>query len=215
MKKLVVFDLDGTLIHSVPDIADCLNITLEKFGHAKREEKEVAQMIGNGVRNLLIRAIDKQLSDQEIDERVKFYNQIYTNCDNSKTKLFDGVEEVLKTLKSKGFMLGVLTNKPQSATDNVYQTYLKEIGFDAVVGQSSSVKIKPDPAALLDVLKKLDVKPENAYMVGDGEPDAQVAVNAGVNGVSVLYGYRTKEQLIKAGAKIFVDTPADLLKVIL
>ena len=214
MNKLAVFDLDGTLIDSVPDIADSLNITLEKFGHLKRNEKEVAQIIGNGARNLIIRAIDQKLSEQEIDQRLKFYNKIYTDCGNPKTKLFDGVKEVLLTLKSKGFMIGLLTNKPQSATEKVYETYLKDIGFNVVVGQTEGGKIKPDPTALLDMLKTLDVKKENAFMVGDGETDVQVAINAGVNAVSVLYGYRNKSQLEKVGAKVFVETPLDLLKVI-
>lgn len=214
MKKIVFFDLDGTLVDSVPDITDCVNITLEKFGYSPRSEKEVTKMIGNGARNLLIRAVEIPVADDKLDEILSFYNKIYTDCDNKKTKLFDGVEEVLVKLKKRGYMLGVLTNKPQSATDKVYQTYLKNFEFQAVIGQSSSVKIKPDPTAILNAINDLKVEKQNVYMVGDGEPDAQVAINAGVNGISVLYGYRTKEQLQSVGAKVFAEKVLDLLNLI-
>ena len=214
MRKLVVFDLDGTLVDSVPDLTDCVNITLKKFGHGIRSEKEIAQMIGNGARNLIIRAVGDALSEQEIDQRLNYYNDIYTNCGNPKTKLFDGIYQVLIELKKRGFMLGILTNKPQSATEKVYQSYLSDIGFDAIIGQNSSVKIKPDPTALLECIEKLGVNKQNVYMVGDGEPDAQVAINAKVNGISVLYGYRTKEQLTAVGATVFAEKVSDLIDLI-
>ena len=214
MNKAVIFDLDGTLLHTVPDITDNVNRMLIKFGYPEVSESDVATFVGNGAGKLVERCIGKPLTEDELKERLGYYNKIYTDCGNPKTKLFDGVKEVLKTLKSKGFMLGLLTNKPQSATEKVYETYLKDIGFEVVVGQCVGGKIKPDPTALLDMLKTLDVKKENAFMVGDGEPDVQVAINAGVNAVSVLYGYRNKSQLEKVGAKVFVETPLDLLKVI-
>ncbi len=214
MKKLVVFDLDGTLIDSVPDIADCLNITLKEFGFAPCNYDEVAQMIGNGARNLVKAAVKTQLSDQKIDEILSAYTKVYASCDNSKTKVYTGIKETIFELINRGYELAIFTNKPQVVTENVYQTYFKECGFYKVVGISPEVKRKPDPQVLFSMMEELSVSPENTYFVGDGEADAEVAINAGVNGISVLYGYRTKEQLSKVGAKTFVNTPTELLDIL-
>lgn len=212
--KLVVFDLDGTLIDSVPDIAYSINVMLEKFGHPQKSIAEITQMIGNGARNLVIRSIDQKLSDKEIDVRLEFYNAHYTSSGSPKTKVFDGVKEMLFELKKRGYKLAILTNKPQMTTDEVYKNHLQDVGFDAVVGQHVGMKIKPDPTMLVKIMEDLGVEKQNTYFVGDGEPDAQIAQNAGVKGISELWGYRTKEQLEKVGATTFAKTPTDLLKLI-
>ena len=215
MKKLVVFDLDGTLIDSVPDIADCLNITLKKFGFNTCTYAEVAQMIGNGARNLVKAAVKTQLLDQKIDEILSAYTKVYASCDNSKTKVYSGIKQTLLELKKRGYELAIFTNKPQVVTENVYKTYFIDCGFYKVVGVSPEIKRKPNPQVLFSMMEELSVLPENTYFVGDGEADAEVAINAGVNGISVLYGYRTKEQLSKVGAKIFVQKPTDILDILL
>lgn len=214
MNKAVIFDLDGTLIDSLPDIAEYVNITLEKYGAPKKDVCKIRQYIGNGARNLILRSFDGAIEGERAEEILAFYNKSYTESGSPKTRLFEGVKEVLFELKKRGYKLGVLTNKPQVTTDGVYQTYLKEIGFDAVVGQTAGKKIKPNPDTLLELLNSLGVLVENAYMVGDGETDVEVAINAGVHGVAVLWGYRDKDQLLNAGAKVFADKPSDLLKVI-
>ena len=214
MNKSVIFDLDGTLIDSLPDIAEYVNITLEKYGAPKKDVCKIRQYIGNGARNLILRSFDGTIEGERAEEILAFYNKNYTESGSPKTRLFEGVKEVLFELKKRGYKLGVLTNKPQVTTDGVYQTYLKEIGFDAVVGQTAGKKIKPNPDTLLELLNSLGVLVENAYMVGDGETDVEVAINAGVHGVAVLWGYRDKDQLLNAGAKVFAEKPLDLLKVI-
>ena len=215
MKKLAIFDLDGTLIDSVPDIYDCINVMLEKFGYEKRDIEDIKQMIGNGAKNLVIRAIGKKVSEESITESLKYYNDIYTSSGSPKTKLFDGIEQTLKILKSRGYLLGIVTNKPQMTTDEINKTYLKNLGFDMVIGQRTGLRMKPDPQAVNLMIEKLNVNKENVYFIGDGETDVQVALNAGVNGVAVLWGYRTKTQLESAGAKVFASTPQDFLKILL
>ncbi|MBQ9734379.1 MAG: HAD family hydrolase [Clostridia bacterium] len=214
MNKAVIFDLDGTLIDSLPDIFEHVNITLEKYGAPKKDKSLIRQYIGNGARNLILRSFDHKIESERADEILAFYNKSYTESDSPKTQLFSGIKEVLLELKKRGYKLGILTNKPQLTTDDVYKTYLSEIGFDAVVGYSAGRKIKPDPEALFDMLKGLDVSIENAYFVGDGETDVEVAINAKVNGIAVLWGYRDKDQLLLAGAKAFADKPSDLLEFI-
>ena len=125
--------------------------------------------------------------------------------------MFDGVAEVLTELKKRGYKLVILTNKPQETTDTVYENHLKRFGFDKVVGQSGQVKCKPDKTATLAILNELGVLPENAYFVGDGETDVMTSINAGTNGIAVLWGYRSKKALEDAGATVFAGTPWDIL----
>ena len=214
MNKAVIFDLDGTLIDSLPDIAEHVNLTLEKFGEPKKEINFIRALTGHGAKNLISRSFDNKFDGKQLEERLDYYNRIYTDSGSPNTKVFDGVGEMLVELKKRGYKLGILTNKPQMTTDGIYQRLLSGYGFDVVVGSRPGMKIKPDPDMLLQMLKELDVEPENCYFVGDDKPDAQIAINAGVKGISELWGYRDKQFLIDAGATVFASTPAEILQLI-
>ena len=213
MQKLIIFDLDGTLLDSLPDISDCLNKTLEKFGYKTHDRSSVMQFIGHGARNLVKYALPNGTCDEEIDRLLKYYNEIYTNSGSPKTKLFDGVKEIVKTLASRGYKMAILTNKPQMTTDAIFNEYMSDMPIDLVIGQREGVKIKPDPTVTNSILEKFGVEKQNAYFVGDGETDVLTAINAGINGVAVLWGYRSKEQLKDAGASIFVNSPQEFLDI--
>ncbi len=213
MNKAIIFDLDGTLIDSLPDIVDSINKMNLRYGYKEVTIFETMPNIGYGARHLVKNSIPKNLTDEEIDERLNCYNEIYTSSNSPKTGIFDGVSEVLKILKNRGYKLAILTNKPHETTVNVYQTYLKDFGFDLVVGASDKIKHKPDPSGVLGILKTLGVEKENAYFVGDGETDVLTAKNAEIKSVAVLWGYRDKACLKEAGATLFADKPCDLLKI--
>ncbi len=213
MNKLVIFDLDGTLIHSVPDILEQVNITLAHFNYPLCTENQIRQYIGNGARNLIGRCFG-DLTEEDLDQKLAYYNKIYTACGSPKTHVFEGMDKVLVELKKMGYKLAILTNKPQMTTDKVYQKYLSQFGFDMVVGQNSNVKCKPDKTATLNILKELDVEKENAYFIGDGQTDIETAKNADVKHIAVLWGYRDKDQLIEVGANTFATNPLDILKII-
>jgi phosphoglycolate phosphatase len=214
MNKAVIFDLDGTLIDSLPDIYNYVCETLEKFGAKKRDYDQVRSFIGNGAKNLIKRSFGDDISEEDLKVRLDYYNEKYTSSGSPLTKPFDGIKDLLIELKKRGYKLGILTNKPQETTESVCEKYLSDVGFDAIKGAKSGIKIKPDPEALFMMLNELDVQPENAYFVGDGETEVITALNAGAKGISVLWGYRTKEELTAAGATTFAEKPLDLLNII-
>ena len=117
-------------------------------------------------------------------------------------------------MTADGFILAIVTNKPEAATKIVVSEYLSEYNFTKIVSEGPYVKRKPDKEATLKMLKEIGVSPENAFFVGDGETDVQTAINTGTKGISVLWGYRTKEQLLAAGAKVFAETPYQLYEII-
>lgn len=214
MNKAVIFDLDGTLLDTLPDIHFYVNEMLKVKGYNLRSREEVMQFIGCGSKNLIKLSLPEGLLDEEITICHEYYNKIYTDSNSPRTKLFDGIKEVVKTLKERGYKIAILTNKPQETTDTVHERYMKDMGFDMVVGQSGKVKVKPDPTAAKEILKTLDVLPENCYFIGDGETDVQTSINLGSRGIAVLWGYRSKEQLSKAGAKVFANEPKELINLI-
>ena len=213
MEKLIIFDLDGTLIDSLPDIHECVNLTLAHFKKPLRQKSEIRQFIGNGARNLIMQSFGG-IDGAELDEKLAFYNKIYTESGSPKTCLFDGVAEMLYALKEQSYKLAILTNKPQMTTEKVYEKYLSQFNFDMVVGQSGSVKCKPDPTATLNILKTLGVQKQNTIFIGDGETDVLTSKNAGVKNISVLWGYRDKDQLESVGASNFVSQIKDIFTLI-
>lgn len=214
MEKAVLFDLDGTLLDTLSDIAYYTNQMLEHFGYPIRSNLEIMQFIGCGSRNLIKKSLPEGLEEDRVSVCHAYYNKIYTESNSPRTCLFDGISQVVKEIKSRGYKIAILTNKPQETTDTVYQRYLSDIGFDAVVGQSAAVKVKPDPTAALELAKRFGAKTNDVYFVGDGETDVQTAINANMNGIAVLWGYRSKLQLQAAGATVFASEPKDLLKLI-
>ena len=123
MKKIVIFDLDGTLLDTIADIADNINLMLSHFGFAKRSIQEIKQFVGNGARNIVKRSLPDGVSEEKLEECLAFYNNLYTNCGSPKTRIYDGMDKALLTLKNKGYKLAILTNKPQMTTDEVYNKY--------------------------------------------------------------------------------------------
>ncbi len=214
MEKAVIFDLDGTLLDTLPDIECYVNAMLEHYSYPLRTEEEVKSFIGCGSRHLIKKSLPEGLTEERITECHNYYNKVYTESNSPKTCIFKGMKEVVQTLKARGYKLAILTNKPQETTDTVLDRYMSDFGFDLVIGQTAKVKVKPDPTAGQDILKKFNVMPKNCYFVGDGETDVQTSINLGSNGIAVLWGYRSKAELTSAGAKVFAENPQDLLSLI-
>lgn len=208
MIKAVIFDLDGTLLDTLPDIHLCLNGCLKEFSLPQLSFETTKKYVGNGAKKLVERAVGDRL---DLNEKVyKLYAERFAECDNSHTELFPYEEETLKNLKSAGIALNIITNKPQRATDRVYAKFLANFGFSIVLGQTEYYPLKPNPASTAAILDKLKLKKEECVFVGDGETDIETARAAQIECVSVLWGYRTKEELLSAGANRFAQTFKEL-----
>ncbi len=214
MDKLVIFDLDGTLLDTLPDLKENVNTMLSHFGFPLINDSQVRDYIGNGLTKLVERSLGENYDKDRFNEYFAFCKDVYDHSQNLKTKFFHGIPDVLREFKKRGYKLAICTNKPQKPTEIVYNQYLSEFGFDMVVGQSENVKRKPDPTATLDIISKLNVNKENVYFVGDGDADVMTAKNAGIKCISALWGYRDKDQLIEVGADIFASKPLDLIDLI-
>lgn len=214
MYKTVIFDLDGTLLDTSRDICKVLNDTLAHFFLPPISLEKTVEYVGNGAKLLVERAIPQSVKGN-FDEIYAYYGKHFAACDNALTCLYEGEDEVLKSLKEAGVKLAIVTNKPQDATEGVYKKHLAKYGFDIVAGNTAKFPLKPDPSLTLDIAKRTGAKISECLFVGDGETDVQTAKNAGMDGVSVLWGFRTRSQLEKAGAEVFVESYEQLQKIIL
>ena len=214
MIKAVLFDLDGTLLNTLQDLNTCMNMTLQQFGYPTISVEQTKEFVGNGGKKYAERALP--VSERgRLDEFYAAYNKIHVSFKNENTALYPQEEECLKLLKLKGIKLAIVTNKSQAGADVLKNSILKPFDFDVVYGNREGVPVKPAPDGAFSVLKELGIEAEEAVFVGDGETDVETARNAGMRCVSVLWGYRTKEQLISAGAKIFAENYDELYKILL
>ena len=213
MSKCIVFDLDGTIINSIPDIYESLNKALDKNGFPTLTYEKCLSIIGYGPRNLIRDAVEEPISGQIYEDTIDTYNDIYTNCGSLNTILYDGMLEVLAELRRRGYILAVRTNKPQPTTDAITNRLLVGV-VDLIWGSMEGRVLKPEAESVLPILRLYDAKPEDTYMVGDMRADIDTANNAGMKFIGVLWGYGKEEDMRASGAEIFAKTPADLLDLI-
>ena len=212
MLKLIIFDLDGTLLNTAEDIRTVLNASLAKFGLPAVSAQRLYAMVGNGARKLVERAVPPQNSDL-IDAVYADYVAAYAAFNGSVAALYDGEEQALGRLSAAGVKFAILTNKPQRSADNVCADKLSRFTFCDVIGEGR-FPLKPDPAAIRYIMEKNGVKEGECVMVGDGETDYLTAKNAGIPCVSALWGYRTQSQLEECGATLFARDFTQLFKIL-
>ncbi|MBQ2944994.1 MAG: HAD family hydrolase [Clostridia bacterium] len=210
MNKTVIFDLDGTLLNTLSDLADSMNESLRILGFSGYATEKYRYFVGNGVRELARGVLPEGKKDDEsIDRLLKIYNGIYTKNQFNKTAPYDNIKEAVTALKEKGFSVWVLSNKPDPNTKMIAAHYFGDL-FDGVMGQSDAFPRKPDPAAALHILERTETAPENAFFVGDSSTDMKTAKAAGVTAVGVTWGFRDEPELLENGADIIAHAPLDL-----
>ncbi|MCT7444578.1 HAD family hydrolase [Aliarcobacter cryaerophilus] len=213
MKKTVIFDLDGTLLDSIEDIASSMNKVLESLQLPTHKIEDYKHFVGGGVDILVENALNNQ-SKEIKDEVIKRFKIEYDGKLHSKTLPYDGIYELLDELKKLDINLAVLSNKPHEFTVSYVNHFFKNYNFKQIHGQKKDVPKKPDPKAALDIVKCLDSSCENTYFVGDTKIDMQTAKSANMTAIGVLWGFRDEKELRDFGADFIVSNPLEILKII-
>lgn len=212
--KAVIFDLDGTLVDSIKDIADAMNVVLEKRNYPTFNYDTYKTFVGSGVRSLVIKALPSDTpSNEEVDACLEDMMKVYSELCVNKTSPYDGILELLDTLQSKNLKLSILSNKENTLTKKVSAALLPDY-LSPVLGLKEEAHKKPNPKVVLEICDGINVKPEEAIYVGDTDVDILVAKNANMLPVGVSWGFRDKTELIKAGAAHILEQPSDLLALV-
>lgn len=208
----IVFDLDGTLLNTLDDLANGVNYTLEKFGYPTHEIEKYKYFVGNGMKNLINRAVPEEIKNTEIEKDIlAAFMEYYSAHSTDLTRPYDGVEDMIDALKERGIKIGMVTNKAHNAAIDIMEKYFSG-KFDYVLGQSEKFPLKPNPASAIFVCETLGCTPENSIFVGDSGVDMKTGADGGFLPVGVLWGFRDKDELISNGAKAVISHPAELLK---
>ncbi len=214
MKKLIIFDLDGTLLDTVEDIRYTLNELLKKYELNTLNREETVKKLGYGAKKL----VELAVGDVDRDKFELIYSEYVkalANCKNERTVLYDGLDVTLKALKSDGYKLAIVSNKPDDAVQVVCKDKLLEYEFDFVMGNMPGVfNPKPDKSCVEYCLNKMGISNKDAVYVGDSEVDVETFINSDVDGISVLWGFRDKDILEKTGSIRFASTGAELYDII-
>ena len=212
--KAVLFDLDGTLLDTIEDLADSLNHILAQYDLPVHTVAEVQQFVGNGIPKLLERAVLPDTPKEQIGEMYRQFLAYYQTHCRIKTKPYPGIPELVDELKRRGLRLGVISNKADPATQELISHFFGG-RFVFVLGATEGRKLKPDRAMLDAALAALSLDAGEAVYVGDSQVDIETARNAGMPCVSVTWGFRSRETLLENGASLLADTPEELLRRIL
>ena len=213
MKKIVIFDLDGTLLNTLDDLADSTNFALSKFNYPPRTIEEVRQFVGNGVAKLIERAIPEGKNNPNFEKCLAIFKENYAQNMYNKTAPYNGILDMLANLKSKGLKIAVVSNKFDLAVKELCQKYFNGyIDFAAGENEAAGIKKKPAPDTVLEVLKEFNLKPNEAIYVGDSDVDIMTAKNSDMPCISVTWGFRDEKFLLSYDATILIDSPDEIYR---
>lgn len=211
MKKAVIFDLDGTLLNTLDDLADSTNYALSKFGYPTRTIEEVRQFVGNGVAKLIERAIPEGENNSNFEKCLSIFKENYAQNMYNKTAPYNGIIEMLSNLKSKGIKIAVVSNKFDLAVKELCKKYFEGfIDFAAGENEAQGIKKKPAPDTVISVLNEFNFAPEDAVYVGDSDVDIMTAKNSKMPCISVTWGFRDEKFLLENGATILINAPSEI-----
>lgn len=211
MKKLVIFDLDGTLLNTIADLAQSTNHALRALGYPTHELSEYPFMVGNGINKLFERALPEGEKTQENVLRMRAEFIPYYNVHNADmSRPYPGIQALLECLQAAGIQMAVASNKYQEATTKLIGHYFPTIGFAAVLGQREGIPVKPNPAIVYDILRVTAVSPADVLYVGDSGVDMQTALRAGVEACGVTWGFRPRKELEEFSPAHIVDKAEEI-----
>ena len=211
--QLVIFDLDGTILNTLDDLADSLNHVLAQHGFPQHTADEVRMMVGNGILNLIKRALPNGTEQETVEAVYTDFNAYYKLHSADKTKPYDGITEMLEQLKLKGVKLAVVSNKADYAVQDLCVKYFRDI-FDAVAGEKAGVPKKPAPDGVNNILDILGVERKKSVYIGDSDVDLQTAANSELDCIAVNWGFRDEKMLRENGAELIVSSPNEIVGII-
>ena len=209
--ELIIFDLDGTILNTLEDLADSTNYALVANQLPQRTMEEVRSFVGNGIKKLIDRAVPEGCKDTIVDKVFADFKEHYEKHCADKTRPYDGILELLGELQNKKYHLAVVSNKADFAVQELCETYFSG-KFEYVVGERKGIRRKPYPDSVLEVLDKLQINKENAVYVGDSEVDIETAKNAGIKMICVEWGFRDRAYLMEQGAENFAASPIEIYR---
>lgn len=213
--RLLIFDLDGTLLDTIGDLAEACNHMLGLRGLGSHTREEYRAMVGNGILRLVERALPEELRNAEyVAEARRDFLAFYIDHIDCYSRPYDGILKVLQTLQDEGWTLAVASNKFDAGTKKLIGSFFPEIHFKAIYGNREGFPLKPDAALVELIMEECGATADTTFMVGDSGVDIQTAKAAGVRSVGCSWGFRSRTELEECGADTIVDRPLDLLQIL-
>ncbi len=212
--KLAIFDMDGTILDTLEDLADSLNHILQAEHYPERTIDEVRNFVGNGIRKLIERALPKDATQDEIQRIFELFLPYYQKHSAIKTKPYDGILPLLKELRVKGIATAVVSNKADVAVQELCQVYFSDL-FDFSIGEKAGNNRKPAPDAVYETLDTLHFSKSEAVYIGDSDVDLATARNSGLDCIAVSWGFRSEDFLKEQGADCIVHAPKQILDIMM
>ncbi len=209
MITTVIFDMDGTVLNTLDDLATSVNYVLTRYGMPVHCTEDYRRYFGNGIRYALECAVPKGTEETTIDQMLPVFKEHYNSHCLDKTRPYDGIPELMKALRDRGFKLAIVSNKIDSAVKELNAKFFSAY-VDVTIGEREGIRRKPAPDTVVQALKELKSSKHEAVYIGDSEVDLQTAANAGLPCISVLWGFREKDFLTEQGATVFANTPQEI-----
>lgn len=207
-KKLVIFDMDGTILDTLDDLTDALNYALSYHHLPLRTKEEVRLFLGNGIQKLVERGVPSGTEDADTRKVFDTFRVYYQQHCYDKTKPYPGILHLMKVLKENNYLIAVISNKADSAVQELCRIYFEGL-IDYAAGEREGIRKKPAPDAIFSLLETLQVKKSSTIYIGDSEVDIKTARNAGIDYLIVTWGFRERTFLEEQGAKVFADTAGE------
>jgi len=208
--KAIIFDLDGTLIDSLDDIAKSMNDVLRELNYKVHDIKDYKKFVGDGAMILVKNSLPKNINELETQKAFKRFLEVYELGIHHNTKPYHGIYELLSKLANTSVKLGILSNKPHEITKQYTQKLFAKYNFEEVHGQKEGVLKKPHPKGALDIAKSFNLQPEEIFFVGDTPSDIKTAKNANMKSIGVSWGFRPESELVESGADFTVQNCDEL-----
>jgi len=214
--KTAIFDLDGTLLNTLGDLADAINHTMRALGYPEKTDAEVLAAIGNGIRRAIVSVLPGGADAAEVETALALFREEYKNCYLNRTYPYPGIVDLLRTLKGMGYKIAVISNKSDTFTAGLVNKHFGPL-IDAAFGERPGIPLKPAPDAVYEILSAVGADPGRTVYIGDSEVDAATARNANIPCILVSWGFRSRDSLILSGAHSdsIVDTADEVLARIL